>query len=119
MNHPRVQNIHLAEMERVSLVKRRVVGIAAVAGLTGIGAWLTAPYGIVLLTRGEVIGWALLVLGVALAVGCALAVVAAVRAGRAVAPPSLPGRANARFDEPEPSQDVRPTTSWAGSLFGS
>jgi NO-binding membrane sensor protein with MHYT domain len=98
--------------------RRRGVTVLVVAAcLAGIGVWLTGPLGIVMLTRGDAAGWVLLVAAVALAVAMVLAIVAAVRVR--VAPSSLPGKANARFDEPQPSPDPRGGNAWIGSGIGS
>lgn len=109
---PRVE---LAQIERR---KRRVAGTVALAVVAGIGTWMTAPVGIVLLTRGEGIGWPLAAVGVLLAAACVVAIVGAVRTARSVAIASLPGRANPAFDETAASPDPRPGAAWAGSQWG-
>jgi hypothetical protein len=99
--------------------RRRVRGFVVLAVAAGIGVWLTVPYGIVLVASGAPLGWLLVVGGGVLLAGCVAAIVAAVRLHRAVAPQSLPGKANPSFDEPVPSQDPVPGYSWAGSFIGS
>ncbi len=112
-------NIRMAEYERVARIRRRVGGLAVLAVLAGIGAWLTAPFGIVIVARGDASGWLLIAVGAVLAAACVVAVVAAVQTGRRVARQSLPGKANPGYGEPQPSQDPRPGTAWAGSMLGS
>ena len=112
-------SVHLAELERVSRIRRRVGLLVTVAVLTGLGAWLAGPFGIVMLARGELSGWLLAGAGAVLLVGCVTAIVLAVRVRRGIAPESLPGKANPGFDEPVPSQDPRPGVAWAGSQLGS
>jgi len=85
--------------------------------VTGLGTWLAAPFGIVLLTRGEPIGWVLLLVGAALLAATIAAIVAARRVH--LAPESAPGKANPRFDEPQPSPDPRGGYSTVGSQLGS
>lgn len=107
------------EFERVSRLRKRVRWLGVLAALSGIGVWLTAPFGIVLLVRGDASGWLLAGAGAVLAAGCVLAIVAAVRVRRLVAPQSLPGRANPGFDETAPSPDPRPGAAWSGSTLSS
>ncbi|WP_431247194.1 hypothetical protein [Leifsonia xyli] len=97
--------------------RRRVAGLVVLACLTGVGAWLTAPFGVVLLTRGDAVGWALVAAGAMLLAGTVLLGMAARRRHRP--PESLPGKANPRFDEPEPSRNPRGGYSMVGSQIGS
>ncbi len=106
----------MAEYESVRRRRGRVALLAAAAVPAGIGAWLTAPFGIVQLVAGEPVGWALVAAGAVLIAACVVAVVAAVRSR--VAPASLPGKANARFDEPE-RIDPRPGNAWIDHGIGS
>jgi hypothetical protein len=106
----------MRELEQTERRRRRRILYVVLACLTGAGAWLT-PLGVVELTRGSAIGWALVAAGTLLLAAAVIAIVAAVRL-RAV-PQTLPGKANARFDEPRPSQDPRGGYSMGGSQLGS
>jgi hypothetical protein len=112
-------SVHMAELERVARIRRRVRLLVILAVITGVGAWLAAPFGIVLLVEGETVGWLLVGAGVLLLAACVTTIVLAVRAARAIAPQSFQGKANPGFDEPVPSQDPRPGVAWAGSQLGS
>jgi len=107
----------LAGLEDDERRRRRVAILWVAAFITGAGTWLTAPFGVALVARGEAVGWALIAAGVALLAATAILVILARRAHRA--PESLPGRANPRFDEPEPSPDPRGGYSMNGSMLGS
>lgn len=107
----------LAGLENDERRRRRVALLWVVACVTGAGTWLTAPFGIALVARGETIGWALISAGAALLAATVLAVLFARRLHRR--PESLPGKPNPRFDEPEPSPDPRGGYSMNGSMLGS
>ena len=97
--------------------RRRVTLLVVLSCLTGIGTWLAAPFGIVLLTRGDAAGWLLVALGVVLLAATVFGIVAARRTHRA--PSSASGKANPRFDEPQPSADPRGGYSMIDSQLGS
>jgi uncharacterized protein (DUF58 family) len=105
------------EFDRVQRRRRRFGLLVALACLAGAGAWLTGPLGVVRVVSGNLAGWAFVALGVILLAAMVVSIVAAAR-GRVV-PASLPGAANPRFDEPEPSRDPRGGNSWIGSWLGS
>ena len=107
----------LAGLEEDERRRRRVALLWVVAFLTGAGTWLTAPFGVALVARGETIGWVLIAAGAVLLAATVLAVVFARRLHRPAE--SLPGKANPRFDEPEPSPDPRGGYSMNGSMLGS
>ncbi|MGO4594209.1 hypothetical protein AB4Z18_10350 [Leifsonia sp. 2TAF2] len=107
----------MREFEQAERRRRRSILFVVLACLTGLGVWLTAPLGIVELTRGSAIGWMLVACGAVLLAATVLLIVAVVRL-RAV-PESLPGKANARFDEPQASQDPRGGYSMVGTQLGS
>jgi hypothetical protein len=112
-------SVHMAELERVARIRRRVRLLVVLAVVTGVGAWLAGPFGIVLLIDREAVGWLLVGGGALLLAACVTTIVLAVRAGRAIAPQSFQGKGNPGFDEPVPSQDPRPGIAWAGSQLGS
>jgi hypothetical protein len=95
----------------------RVTLLVVLSSLTGVGTWLAAPFGIVLLTRGDAIGWLLVALGAVLLAATVVAIIAARRVHRA--PSSASGKPNPRFDEPQPSADPRGGYSTVGSQLGS
>jgi hypothetical protein len=105
------------EFERVQRRRRRFALLVVVACVTGVGAWLTGPIGVIMVGMGNATGWALVAAGIVLLAVTVIAIIAAAR-GRVV-PDSLPGAANPHFDEPQPSSDPRPGISWAGSGIGS
>jgi NO-binding membrane sensor protein with MHYT domain len=107
----------LEELERDRRARARVAWLVVLAVVAGAGAWLTAPFGVVLLTRGEPLGWVLVASGALLLAGCAASIVAAVRLR--IAPQSRPGKANPAFDEPAPSQHPDGGYSTAGMKLGS
>lgn len=107
----------LVGLEQDERRRRRVALLWIVAFLTGAGTWLTAPFGIALVARGETAGWVLIAAGAVLLAATILAVVVARRMHRA--PEVLPGKANPRFDEPVPSPDPRGGYSMGGSMLGS
>ena len=109
----------IEEYDRISSLRRKLAALVVLAVLAGVGAWLTAPIGVVLLARGSAAGWALVAVGLLLALACAGLIVGAVRVRASVAPQSRPGKANPGFDEPVPSQDPVPGYSWTGSYLGS
>lgn len=104
-------------LQREERRRRRVAALVVIACVTGAGVWLTAPFGVVLLTRGEALGWLLVAAGAVLLAATVIGAVGARRLHRA--PQSLPGKANPRFDEPEPSPDPRGGYSMVGSYLGS
>ncbi|MDR6970156.1 hypothetical protein [Leifsonia shinshuensis] len=107
----------MAEFEKVQRRRRRVVLLVVLAILAGAGAWMTGPWGVVLLTRGDAVGWLLVAAGALL---LAAALVAAVTARRLHVPvESLPGKANPRFGEPEPSRNPNGGYSLVDSQLGS
>jgi predicted tellurium resistance membrane protein TerC len=110
-------SVLMQEFDRVQRDRARTRGLIVAAIVAGVGAWLTGPYGVLLIATGEPFGWALAVAGAVLLAGCVVAIVAAARS-RAT-PASLPGKANPRFDEPEPSPDPRGGYSMSGSYLGS
>ncbi len=107
----------MEEYERSRRNRSRVGVLVAAAVVTGIGAWLAGPYGVLLIVAGEPIGWALAVAGAVLLATCVVAIVAAARSR--TTPSSLPGKPNERFDEPVPSQDPRGGYAMNGSYLGS
>lgn len=107
---------HMQEFERVDRRRARARLLTVAAVLAGIAAWAMLPFGIVLLTRGEAWGWALVGAGVVLVAACAAAIMGAVRSR--VAPESLPGKANPAFDEPQPSKNPVGGYSTAGMQLG-
>lgn len=108
---------HMQEFDRINRRKARFRSFVVAAVLAGVAAWAVLPFGIVLLTRGEVLGWALVVAGAVLFVACAAAIIGAVRVR--VTAPSLPGKANPAFDEPRPSANPNGGYSTAGMQLGS
>ncbi|WP_431279240.1 hypothetical protein [Leifsonia poae] len=107
----------MAGLEQDERRRRRVVLLVVLSCVTGLCTWLAAPFGIVLLTRGEPTGWALLAGGTIM---LALTVVEILAARRAHHPPvSAAGRPNPRFDEPQPSPDPHGGLSMAGTQLGS
>ncbi|MFP3380552.1 hypothetical protein SB767_29985, partial [Bacillus sp. SIMBA_069] len=74
-------------------------------------------FGIVVLTRGDLLGWVLIAAGIVLLAATVVAIVAARRLRRA--PESAEGKANPVFDEPRPSSDPRGGYSMVGSQLGS
>ena len=104
-------------LQREERRRRRVALLVVLSCVAGLGVWLTAPFGIVLLSRGDAVGWLLVAAG---AVLLALTVVGLLAARRSHRPAqSLPGQPNPRFDEPEPSPDPRGGYSMSGSYLGS
>ena len=97
--------------------RRRAALLVVLSCVAGLGVWLTAPFGIVLLVRGDAAGWLLVAAGVVLLALTVVGIVAARRAHRPAE--SLPGKPNPRFDEPEPSPDPRGGFSMSGSYLGS
>lgn len=112
-------SVHMAELERVAGIRRRVGTLVTLAVIAGVGAWLAGPFGVVLLVAGDDAGWLLVGAGTLLLAACVTAIVFAARIRRAIAQQSLPGKENPHFDEPVPSQDPRPGIAWAGSQLGS
>ena len=110
-------NALVEELDRMRSRRRRFAVRVFVAVLAGMGAWLTAPYGIVLVLDGEPAGWVLVAAGVLLLAVMVVCIVRAVRTRVQVA--SRPGKANPRFGEPEPSRDPRPGGAWIDSGLGS
>ncbi|MGO4299799.1 hypothetical protein [Leifsonia sp. RAF41] len=107
----------MAGLEQDERRRRRVALLVVVSCLTGVGTWLAVPFGVVLLTRDQPVGWALVAVGATLLAATVLAIVAARRVHRA--PESASGKANSRFDEPQPSPDPRGGYSMVGSQLGS
>ena len=97
--------------------RRRVAALVVAALFAGVATWLSLPFGIVLLIRGEWIGALLVAFGVVSLTATGVAIVAARRARRP--PESLPGKPNPRFGEPEPSRNPRGGYSMVGSQIGS
>ncbi|MFF1573545.1 hypothetical protein ACFVWR_12400 [Leifsonia sp. NPDC058292] len=112
-----MSRVGMSEFDRVRRIRAKVTTFVVLAVLAGAGAWLTAPFGIVLLTRGDAAGWLLATLGVVFVAVCITAIVVAVRTR--IAPQSLPGKANPSFDETEPSQNPNGGYSTAGMQLGS
>jgi hypothetical protein len=110
-------SVLMEELERARRRRTRVALLVTGAIVSGAGAWLAGPYGVVLIVVGEPVGWALVAVGVVLLAACVVAIVAAARA-RAV-PASLPGKANPQFDEPVPSKNPNGGYSMAGTQIGS
>jgi len=104
-------------LQREERRRRRVALLVVLSCVAGLGVWLTTPFGIVLLTRGEVAGWLLVAAGAVLLVVTVLGIIAARRSHRP--PESVQGKPNPRFDEPEPSPDPRGGFSMSGSYLGS
>ncbi|MDR6612889.1 hypothetical protein [Leifsonia sp. 1010] len=107
----------MAELQRDERRRRRTALLVVLAILAAAGAWLTGPWGVVLLTRGEAVGWLLVASGVVLLAAAVAAIIAARRLRVPVE--SLRGKANPRFDEPEPSRNPNGGYSLAGSQLGS
>lgn len=105
------------EFAAVQRRRRRVALLVVAAIVSGIGAWLTGPVGIVMISFGNAAGWALAAVGVVLLAAMVVAIVAAVRAR--VAPSSQPGKANLRFDDPLPSRNPNGGNAMIGSQLGS
>ncbi|WP_226657867.1 hypothetical protein [Leifsonia sp. LS1] len=110
-------SVLMEKLERARRRRTRVVLLVAGAIVSGVSAWLAGPYGVVLLTVGDPVGWALVAVGVVLVAACVVAIVAAARAW--VVPASLPGKANPSFDEPVPSMKPDGGYSMSGSYLGS
>jgi hypothetical protein len=110
-------NALMADLERDERRRRSVRLLVVLAILTGAGAWLTGPWGIVMLTRGEAIGWLLVASGVVLFAAAVTAIIVARRLRVSVE--SLPGKPNSRFDEPEPSRNPNGGYSLTGTQIGS
>ncbi|WP_314149459.1 hypothetical protein [uncultured Leifsonia sp.] len=108
---------YMTEFDRIHRTRVRVAWLIVLAVVAGLGAWLTAPFGIVQLTRGDAAGWLLVAAGAVLLAACVVAIVLAVRLR--VAPQSLPGRPNPAFDEPQPSKNPNGGYSLAGTQLGS
>ncbi|MCU1505397.1 MAG: hypothetical protein QOG18_1129 [Microbacteriaceae bacterium] len=101
----------IEQMEQVQR-HRRGTALRFVAGaIAGVGAWLTAPWGIVEVSRGNVWGWLLTAIGVALAIAAVVAIVSGVR--RAATP--TPGRVLATFGQVPPPPNPRPGLGWTGT----
>ncbi|WP_348787202.1 hypothetical protein [Leifsonia sp. NPDC080035] len=110
---------YMTEFDRVHRSRVRFAWLIVLAVVTGAGAWLTAPFGIVQLTRGEAAGWLLVAAGVLLLGLCVAAIIVAVRAHGRIAPQSLPGKANPAFDEPQPSKNPNGGFALVDSQLGS
>ena len=110
-------SVHMRELAAVRRRQGRFAALVVGAVLSGAATWLTLPFGIVLLARGEVFGLALVVAGAVLLAACVVAIVGAVRAR--VEAQSLPGRPNPLFDEPRPSSNPDGGYSTAGMRIGS
>jgi Kef-type K+ transport system membrane component KefB len=79
----------------------RMLVVVAIA--SGVAVWFTAPIGIITVASGSTAGWWLIALGTAL---LAVAIAASVAAFRRRATMVVEhGKANPRFDEPQPSQN--------------
>lgn len=107
----------MQELERDGRRRARIAGLVVVAVVAGAGAWVSGPFGVVLLTRDEPIGWLLVAAGALLFAACVVAIVAAARTR--VLPESLPGKANPAFDEPRPSRNPVGGFAMNGSQIGS
>jgi len=107
----------MAGLEQDERRRRRVALWVVISCVAGVGTWLAIPFGVVLLTRDQPIGWALIAVGAVLLAATVVAIVAARRIHRA--PESALGKANARFDEPQPSPDPRGGYAMVGSQLGS
>ena len=107
----------MKELEQTERRRRRVALLVVVACLAGAATWLTGPLGVVMVVRGEPLGWALIAVGVLLLAATVVAIVAARRIH--VAPVSAHGKANPAFDEPTPSPDPRGGNSMIGMGIGS
>lgn len=110
-------NALMDELDRVRARGRRIALLVTLALVAAGAAWLTGPYGIVLVLAGEPMGWVLVAAGAIFLVVAAVCIVRAVRR-RAPADRGR-GKANPRFDEPDASQDPRPGGAWIGSGLGS
>lgn len=107
----------MEEYERSRRSRSRTRALVAAAIVSGLGAWLAGPYGVLLIVSGEPFGWALAAAGAVLLAGCVVAIVGAARSRALPAPVS--GRPDPRFDEPQPSPDPRGGFSMNGSTLGS
>ena len=106
----------MQEMDRQNRSRKYGRWLAVLAVLTGFGAFLTVPVGVIRAIQADGTGWLLLGAGLILLAGCVAAGVAAARfkAG----PESLPGKANPAFDEPRPSADPNGGYSTSGMQIG-
>jgi hypothetical protein len=93
----------------------RILVLAAI--VTGVGVWLTVPFGIITLASGSAAGWWLIALGTALLAVTVLASVSAFRRRETVV--AEHGKANPRFHEPQPSQNPVGGYSMIDSGIGS
>jgi hypothetical protein len=101
----------IENMERVQR-HRRGTALRFIAGaVAGVGAWLTAPWGFVEVSRGTVSGWLLIVIGVALAVAAVLAIVSGIRR----TPRPVPGHLPPTFGQVPAPSNPRPGLGWAGT----
>jgi hypothetical protein len=104
----------MALIEKMEQVQRHRRGTALrfVAGVVaGVGAWLTAPWGIVEISRGNLSGWLLTAIGVALTVAAVVAIVSGVR--RSARP--APGRVPVTFGQVPPPPNPRPGLGWTST----
>ena len=104
------------EFELVQRRRRRFALLVLLACMTGIGAWLTGPIGVVLIVSGNSMGWVLIAVGVVLLAAMVVAIVAAKRSR--IVPESQPGAANPQFDKVDPSANPVGGNSWIGSGIG-
>jgi hypothetical protein len=101
----------IENMERVQK-HRRGTALRFVAGaVAGVGAWLTAPFGFVEISRGTASGWLLLVVGAAMAAAAVVAIVSTIR--RSARP--NPGHVPATFGQVPPPPNPRPGLGWTGT----
>lgn len=98
--------------------KRRTRFALLVVGacVAGVGTWLLGPLGVVMIGMGNIAGWAVVVAAAVLLAAMIVAIVFAVRTR--VVRTSQPGKANPRFDEPEPSRNPNGGNAMIGSGIG-
>ncbi|WP_431279634.1 hypothetical protein [Leifsonia poae] len=91
---------------------QRTTALLFVGGVAGLAAiWLTGPIGIIEVTRGNALGWVLVILGSVFAVATVACFVAA---ARRLARPA-PGKPSAEFGVVPPSPNPRPSVAWTGT----
>ena len=106
----------MSEFEAIQRRRRRVALLVVASVVSGVGAWLTGPIGVVMIGFGNAAGWALAALGLVLLAAMVASIVAAARSRVVVE--SRPGKANPHFDEPVPSRNPNGGHGMIGSGIG-